>query len=148
MSKIILTSFKKSKKFKGEKYSVARWQPQGFNYKSLDFLAAKNRFGNALHLSSYRGASLSEYKKDWLDTIFLNWEEVDNWIFNLENEKKEIVLCCWCPYSKSTQEQIKKYGVFACHTGLIGQLIKEHASDIRVILDDDRKNFLVKEWRP
>lgn len=144
---VILTSFKKSLYYKGSKYSVARWQPQGFDYLSLDFLAAKDRKGNALHLSSFPSSPLTGYRGEWFAAIKTRWSEIEDWFYRLQSHKY-IVLCCWCPYSKATQEQIKRFGTFACHTGLIGQLIAKHKPEIGIILDDDRKNFLVKEWRP
>ena len=143
---IILTSFKKSKKFKGEKYSVARWQPKGFKYPVLEFLDATDENGSALHFSMFDNP-LRGYEKSWEKKIKKNWKVIKRWIDDIE-EDENIVLCCWCPFTASSQEQIKKFGSFACHTGLIGKLIKEERPEIRIILDNDRKNLLVKEWRP
>jgi len=144
---IILTSFKCSKSFKGEKFSVARWQPKGFNYRTLNFLSAVDIYGNPLHLSRFKTNPLQEYKKQWFGGIWHRNRFIKQWLESLKNEE-DLVLCCWYPYSQPTQEQIKLYGTFACHTGLIGQLVKRERKDIEIVLDQDRHNQLVTEWRP
>jgi hypothetical protein len=72
---------------------------------------------------------------------------VKPWLDSLSPDK-DIILCCWCPYSESSSKQIKEYGDFACHSGLIGQMIQKNRPDIQVVLDEDRQKYLIKEWRP
>ena len=142
---ILLTSFKKSSKFIDlptpfEPYSVSRWQPSKYNYKSLDFLGAYDINGERLHL---KGSSPDKYKSQLFEFYTKNWKSVDEWLKSLDNDI-HIMLCCWCPYSESTKRQLKEYDSFICHTGLIGKIINKFRPDIDVYMDKDH----IKLYKP
>jgi len=146
---VILSSFKKSKKILNlfdniKPYSVSRFNPSGYPYERLEFLSAYDVNGNRLRL---KGSSPEQYRHEWLKYIVKNKEIVFNWLDNLDNNV-HILLCCWCPYSQSIKKQIKNYGSFVCHTGLIGNLINKYRPDIELILDKDRVFMLYRKYLP
>lgn len=141
---IIFTSFKNSHLYAGEKFSVARYQPKRFYYTELSFLAAEDENGHRIKLRNTED-SIAQYKKAFRRGCKVRWTEIDEWLKSLD-EASDYVLCCWCPYSQSSDKQLKETGSFACHTGLVAQLIKKHRPDIKILLDDDRENRLIKDW--
>ena len=143
---VILTSFKNIGDFDGKKFSVARWQPKGFNIWALDFLAAEGAGGVELHLRDFKDP-LKEFAAAYREGLKERWSKVETWLGEIDPEES-IVLACWCPYSKATQEQMSRFGSFCCHTGLIGRLVQKFRPDVDVVMDSDRLNYLVKEWRP
>ena len=150
---IILTSFKRSKEImkqlninRGNIYSVARWQPKGYNYKELPFLSATDKNGSKLLLRNFENP-VEDYANALREGYKARWEEIKRWLDSLDNDK-DIILTCWCPYSTQTQKQIKEYGTFCCHTGLIGKMINKNRPDITVVLDEDRHEKLIPEWKP
>jgi hypothetical protein len=142
---ITLTSFKKSKEYPGEKFSIARFQPQGFQYRPLSFLGAEGPKGEHLRLSNFEDPT--DFVKEYKAGIQARWIVVQQWLKTLE-ESKDIVLCCWCPYSAHSLEQFKRDNIVYCHSGLIGKLINHHCPDITVLLDSDRFYHLYEPWRP
>lgn len=148
---VILTSFYESDdiliKYPNTlSYSVSRWQPKGFFYPDLSFLGAYDKFGNRLRLKGQE-RPLSTYKDNWLSYLDSNRKQVDEWIYSLDNDI-DIALCCWCPHSQSTKRQMKVYGTFACHTGIIGQVLNKFRPDIQILMDKDRDEKLVNKWKP
>ena len=127
---------------KWERFSVARFQPEGFDYPALEFLSAVDKNGDKLLL----GDPL-EFEDRLKEGFKARWNEIDEWLKSLSNDR-HIALACWCPYSKQSQKQLKEHGSFYCHTGLIGKLIKQHRPEIEIILDDDRENHLAVNWKP
>ena len=143
---LILTSFKKSKKYVGQKFSIARFQPSGFVYPELTFLAATGANGEKLLLEDFEEPILG-YERAYLAGIKSRWPEIKQWLDSLDNNKT-IILCCWCPYSLATKAQITNFGSFCCHSGIIGQLVNKSRPDISIIMDDDRKYKLLEKWKP
>ena len=143
---VILTSFQKSKGFGGDKFSVARFQPKGFKYPDLLFLAAQDKRGQKMALDNYI-EPVAGFAKALHEAYMSRWNDIEPWLNSL-TENKDIVLCCWCPYSDSSKEEVKLFGTFACHSGLIGQLINKHRPDITVMLDADRQRRLIEQWKP
>jgi len=146
---IVLTSFKESKRILKivpdiDVFSVSRWQPLKYHYDELDFLGAFDIEGNRLRL---KNSSISEYKHKLFEYYISRRQEVNEWLLSLDNDK-HIMLCCWCPDSTATKKQIKKYGSFVCHTGLIGKLINKFRPDIEILLDNDRHKWLIEEYKP
>jgi hypothetical protein len=80
------------------------------------------------------------YKSVWDDYII-------PWSQTLDSGNIDVV-CCWCPFSESTRNQIKTFGTFVCHTGIIGQVVNHLRPDIDVYLDLDRHYKLVEEYKP
>ncbi len=146
---IILTSFKRSKEILQilpdiDIYSVSRFQPAGYNYNTLEFLGAFNINGNKLTL---KGSSIAQYKYSLFEYYVSNMNIIQLWLKTLDIDT-DIMLCCWCPYSNNTKNQIKEFGTFVCHTGLIGKLINKYRPDIEILLDNDRHKLLINEYKP
>ena len=141
---ITFTSFKKSHLYAGEKFSVARYQPKGFRYQETSFLAAEDENGERIKLRNTED-SIAQYKKAFRRGCKVRWPEIEAWLKSLD-AAKDYVLCCWCPYSQSSEKQLKDTGVFACHTGLIAQIIRKHRPDIQIAMDTDREKHLIKDW--
>lgn len=143
---LVLTSFKKAKNYNGQKFSIARFQPSGFAFAELSFLAATDKDGNKLLLRDFR-SPMEGYEKALFEGYATRWDKIKTWLDSLQ-EDKTVVLCCWCPYSESTKNQIREFGTFCCHSGLIGKLVNRYRPDISVVLDSDRKYKLVERWKP
>ena len=143
---IVFASFKKAKNYSGEKYSVATFQPKGFNFSCLKFLYPIDEEGRRIYLENYVDpfvGYVQALRKAYQD----RWDIIKKWLDKLEPDN-DIVLCCWCPYSEHAKDQIKEFGVFCCHSGLIAKMIAKHRPDIKIILDDDRAKKLFGEWSP
>ncbi len=139
---VILTSFTKSRQYAGEKYSVARFQPEGYGYPTLHFLAATDKDGEVLHLKDLTEESVSEFCTKLKAKYRKAWKEIKSWLDELTADR-DIILCCWCPYSRTSQGHVQQHNKFFCHTLLIGQMIQKHRPDIKVVYDDDRTKMLM-----
>lgn len=54
--------------------------------------------------------------------------------------EKNIVMCCWCPYDKAAQRQLKDYGSFVCHSWAVETFLKEYG--VEVVRDKDREKMV------
>ncbi len=135
---VLLTSFFEAKKYDLEnKYSVACWKPDWCKYKDLDFLFPKDVNGFRLRLRNCND-SIDNYINELREGYADKWEQIENWLDSLD-KKQQYILCCWCPSSSSSKEQIKKSGMFFCHTTLIGKMIRLHRPDLITKLDFSRE---------
>ena len=147
---LILTSFKESKRIldilpESEIYSVSRYQPSKYHYETLEFLGAYDKDKQKLSL---RELGIDGYKRKLYAYYVSRWDEIYQWMFYLHNDK-HVILCCWCPYSTSTKNQVKEYGTFVCHTGLIGKMVEWfRKGDIDILMDNDRHMRLIPEYKP
>jgi hypothetical protein len=144
---IVLTSFKRADEYDMAKVSVARWQPKGEHYRSLDFLAAEAEDGKPLRLEECGENPTNRFAELYAGGLRARWREVRLWIDELD-PKIDLCLICWCPFSKNSEEFFATTGSIACHNLLIGKLIKLHRKDIEVICDEDRIKYGQKEWMP
>ena len=146
-TKVILTSFHRSKRMEGEKFSICRFQPAGFNFPELRFFSAEDASGNRLRIRDI--ASSQEFAVQYRQALASRWVQVRDWLADLQSSHgRTILLLCWCPYSEDTRSAVKNGGTFLCHSGLIGKLINKHCPDVRLLLDEDRALRLDEEWRP
>ncbi len=140
---ILLTSFEKSKRLNGwERFSVARYQPEGFDYTVLEFLSATGKDGDKLLLEEPE-----EFESRLTEGFRARWGDIYAWLKSLTSDSR-IALACWCPYSRHSRKHLKERGSFYCHTGIIGKLINKHRPDIGIILDDDRERRLAAGFKP
>jgi hypothetical protein len=146
---VLLTSFKKAKTLDRhwKVFSVARFQPNRCYYQELGFLSATDSKGEKIKPTSTSEGDLMKFSDTLKEGYRARWSEIEEWLKSLKTDDR-IALACWCPYSEDSRGQVKKEGHFACHTGLIGKLIKKHRPDIQVWLDDDRHTHLISEWKP
>ena len=149
---IVITSFKESvniRKYQSfidaNTYSVARFQPKHFDYIQLHFLSAKDVNGNRLRLTGEN--KFQTYKSKLLEYYKTQKSDIHNWLKSLRNDDKDLI-CCWCPYSNTTKNQMNVFGTFVCHTGIVGQLINVARPDIDVYMDEDHHKFLIDEYKP
>lgn len=92
----------------------------------------RNFEGFANPLQSYRTALLNLYGERVI--------EAQRWLDALEGH--DAALCCWCPSDKAAQRQLKDYGSFICHTGVLGEFIST-TFNIPVWYDADRLRMTV-----
>lgn len=157
---VILTSFRRSHLFAGDKYSVTIRQPKGYNYDELTFLAPFTPDGADIRSRVFLQSEHRELppESDFLSALsgmeqaiktgYLDrWDEIRFWLGTLAPERN-VVLCCWCPDSEAAKGQLRALGKFACHNGLIGKMIKRHRPDVPVMIDSDRRDNLFPAWKP
>ena len=149
---VIITSFREGDKIlealpDAIPFYVARRQPKGYFHHELPFLFARDIEEEPLRLKNYPDMHLARYKWAYLDYLTKNDFGVESWLQSLDNNV-DILLCCWCPHSQSTRRQMKKFLTFACHTGIIGQMINHRRPDVQLWLDHDHASHLVKTWKP
>lgn len=150
---IIFTSFNESRNILKKDFirhrdvnlcSVSRWQPKGFSYIDLPFLAAKNVNGEKLTLKNglkeYKRQLYMYYKSQWKDSIV-------PWVESL-NPDVVYMLCCWCPHASHSRRQLDVYNTFVCHNALIGDVISLVRDDISIFLDDVRHRKLDDYFKP
>ena len=131
---ILLTSFLNARKYELEnKFSVACWKPNWCQYKDIDFLFPLDVNGIRLRLSNCNN-SIDEYVKNLREAYTDRWELIENWLDSLQKDK-QYILCCWCPNSSTSKEQLRKFDTFFCHTTLIGKMIRIHRPDLVTKLD-------------
>ena len=140
---VVLTSFKKSLDLGfGKPYSAAVYQPKGFNYPKLDIWDIrddKEHWTRPRDFVDYE-EPLREYRGKLLDLYGERFQAIRNWVDGLDHTA---VLCCWCPYDRAAQRQLKVFGTFVCHTAVMYEVLRGFGVD--VMLDDDRKK-MVKLW--
>jgi hypothetical protein len=135
---VLLTSFYAARKYELEnKFSVACWKPDWCTYKDLEFLFPRDVNGIRLRLRNCNN-SIEQYIEELRNGYSDRWEVIETWLENLKKDE-QVILCCWCPNSSSSKEQLEKYGVFFCHTTLIGKMLRIHRPDLIVKLDYARE---------
>lgn len=146
MTTVILTSFKKLKHYgHAEPYSIAVFQPKGFNLPSLPFLFPVDERGCRIMLEHYTQPGI-EYPAALRQAYRARWTIIQKWMRSLLERTKDLALCCWCPYTQIAKQEIKIDNCFYCHSGLIAKMLVKHCPQVSVLLDDDRKNGLAETW--
>ena len=126
--KVILTSFLHSKGINEPRYSVARYQPKGFSYPVLGFLAP---FDVDTGRKMTAGMDPDLYKRKYEKVLESAEEQLEK--FFAEYEDDTVVFCCWCNFKRQdTQEHLY------CHTILIGRFIEERHPEFKVKYLDGR----------
>jgi len=143
---VVLTSFHRARKMEGAKFSICRFQPAGFDYPELRFLAAEDANGHRIRLQD--AGDLDRFVELYRQGIANRWREVKAWLDSLKPDAKPTLLLCWCPFSEQTRASVKASDSFLCHSGLVGKLINMHRPDVRLLLDEDRAERLDCRWRP
>lgn len=154
---ITFTSFERSNRHKGQKFSIACYQPKGFNYEELTCLAPFTEDFKSMRSREFltRDTNLCDFEryerffdkfsKMIYEAYLARWSEIYYWLKSLE-PGRDMVLCCWCPESKAAQEQIEKVGVFVCHCGLVSKMIQEYRKDIEVFYDKSFREMENSPW--
>lgn len=132
--RIILTSFKDSVNWGGPKFSTARWQPSGYSYLELRFLAPFDLdTGRAMvHLTP---ALFKERYERLLDS---HAREIVRFLTQqTEDQVAQVVLCCWCNRARQPN-----YSHLYCHTVLLGWWLESHSPEVEVVYADGRE----RDW--
>jgi len=131
-------------------YSAAVYQPKGFNYPKADWTDIRDVNGKWIRprefmhvldtdptllpgvgvndpLKAYHNALLHHYAK--------RFNQIEDWLSIFGS--LPFVLCCWCPYERAAQRQIKEHGSYVCHTAVLGEVLEEHG--VQVFYDSDRR---------
>lgn len=148
---VILSSFKRYGRlgrylgFKPRAYSVARYQPKGSRFPELSFLAPLSGMAVPRNYGAFEDY-LALYETSLKQAYAERWSDIKSWLDSLDGNDV-IALLCWCPDTDQARQQLKQFGRFACHTGLVGKMLNRHRPDIEVWLDRDHAK-LVDEWLP
>lgn len=145
-TQIILSSFHRSRRMQGQKFSICRFQPAGYEFPELRFLAAEDARGQRLRIGDVGGAE--RFAELYREALASRWKQVRDWLDSLRSASGPILLLCWCPFSEETRVSVKASSSFLCHSGLIGKLINRHCPEVRLLLDEDRAQNLDNRWRP
>lgn len=140
---IYLTSFDRSVKLPKtiKKLSAAVYQPYGFKYPKVDWTDIRDQNGNWIRPRNFLGepSPLIAYRQALIDLYMSRLPEAQDWAWSLEGD---VALCCWCPYDKAAQRQLKEHGSFVCHTAVLGEFIS-NALQLPVWYDGDRRQMAV-----
>lgn len=126
---ITLTSFRDSKNHKGEKFSIARWQPQGYYYHTITYLSPINPFNGKpmVHLEP-------NYFRDLYEKILnLYQPQILHQLTGYLVKYQNLVLCCWCHPDRQ-----KQYPTLYCHSILLGYWLEEQFPGIPILYHDGR----------
>lgn len=143
---IFFSPFKRSHIYSGTKYSVAVFQPTGFQLPQLPFLAPMAADKTRIQILDNSPEAIINFKQALLAAYKSRWQIINNWLKTLNNQN-DIVLCCWCPYSSIAINQIKQHNFFLCHMGIIAQLLEQHRNDLSIVMDPKYQK-LYQDWQP
>lgn len=146
---VYITSFAMSRHLPPgvESWSAAVYQPKGFNYPKATW-ADIRRNGVWTRPRDFTAAAnpLEDYRKSLLSLYESRHEEISAWLQRVG--PGPVALCCWCPYDKAAQRQLKEWGSFVCHTAVIGEYL---SAKLKVVVwyDADRLKLttLTQNWK-
>ena len=125
--KIVLTSFRDARNWRGTSCSIARWQPSWSEMP--EFPVDVKPVLNRQTLGEWMNPE--EYRRKYEQVLKRTEEKLVDFFCKIE-EDEPLILCCWC-----TLERQKKYeGKLFCHRILLGWWIEENFKFARVIYSD------------
>jgi len=140
---IYLTSFRKSVDLPPEfdTWSAAVYQPKGFNYPKAKCFDIRTEAGLWIRPRLFASASqpLICYRASLLTLYKSRAKEILRWLTGVGGEA---ALCCWCPYEKAAQRQLKEWGSFVCHLSVVGEYVTDYTEET-VWYDSDRLQMAV-----
>ncbi len=113
--RIVLTSFRDAKNWKGLACSIARWQPSWSEMP--EFPVDVKPIYHHRNLTEYM--SPEEYRKKYEEILKGKEQELIDFLCKIENDAT-LVLCCWCNLERQKSEKL------FCHRILLGWWIEEH----------------------
>lgn len=136
---ILLTSFLKSNEFSGSKYSAAVYQPKGYTYPKAAWADIRKDDGTWIRPREFVSWNrpLNGYFASLFSLYLSRRDEIEEWV---ERHGSNLALLCWCPYEKAAQRQLREYGSYVCHLGVVEAILKEIGEQVRV--DKDRKKMV------
>lgn len=118
--KIVLTSFRDAKNWKGTKCSIARWQPEWSNTPNFPIDVSPVWMGKSLGI--WTGEN--EFRRKY-ELILKSKEEELIRFFSMIETDEPMILCCWCHLDMKKQNF---NGKLFCHRILFGYWIERHFS--------------------
>lgn len=130
--------------------SIASHQPRGMNYDEARFLAPIDRHGRDIRMAKEVDlsdpvryiASLSQLRMLLNDAFMSRLDEIRHWASTLDRSTPTI-LCSWPPYSNASRRQLAEFGVFACHSSAVSEIVSMLRPDIKIAMDKDRSIKMV-----
>lgn len=87
-------------------------------------------------LRRYHNTLLGMYEKRWRHDLELGLSlRRDHF-----DQHEDVALCCWCPYDKAAQRQLRDYGSFVCHSWPVETFLLELG--VPVVRDIDRERMV------
>lgn len=122
---VILTSFDRAEKHTGNKFSIARWQPEGLDYRDLQWLAPRD-IDDGSDLKHLEPHIFREKYENVLD--HWAWATRQLFIGFLGTVGlTQVTLCCWCNFRRQAQ-----YEKLYCHSILLGYWLEEYIPGVKV----------------
>lgn len=141
---MILSSFKHGDKqgVKWPLFSAAVYQPKGYSYPKAQWADIRDSSGSWIRPRNFVDLPnpLQSYS-DALWRLYTSRLEAARRFF--DDNGTDLILCCWCPYDKAAQRQLKEHGSFVCHTAVMYKFIK-HQLNLKVVVDNDRAQRMVR----
>lgn len=154
---IILTSFQqrhlmkdilKQWQPKWKAYSIAVYQPQWFDTlpkcSAFNILDKNNIWIRPRNYEKFR-KPLVQYGQDLYELYHTRRARIERWL-TLIQKYERVYLCCWCPYDRAAQRQIKQHGTFVCHSAAVEWFLRENFG-IVCIRDNDRDKMIELPWK-
>lgn len=148
-STLVLCSFAHGRQYPVH-FSVARFAPNfADEWPVLGALAPFGLRGEALKLRNFKNP-LADYKAAYYAALKARRELVERDLEALRTaaeaaEDRTVALCCWCPHSQPAQEQLERFGTFACHLLLLRRPLENRG--FKVVLGRAHAARGVREWR-
>lgn len=147
MNSIYITSFARAKHLPSGvvPFSAAVYQPKGYDFPKAQW-ADIRRDGAWIRPRDFLSHDnpLIAYREALLNLWSSRLVEIEQWLSLREGPT---ALCCWCPYDKAAQRQLKDWGSFVCHTAVIGEYLSQEFK-VPVWYDSDRLRLttLTQNW--
>ena len=140
---IYLTSFEKSDELpkKVERWSAAVYQPAGFKYPKANCFDIREFSGQWIRPREYMAEKqpLLMYRKALLKLYKGRAKRILKWV---GEQGDDVALCCWCPFEKAAQRQLKEWGSYVCHLSVVGEYLADNTEEL-VWYDSDRLKMAV-----
>lgn len=140
---IYLTSFFRVKELPDgvRAYSAAVYQPKGHTLEKVAWTDIRNDRGEWTRPRNFLSSDrpLAEYRESLYAIYYDRIDEARRWLDSLDGQPA--ALCCWCPFDRAAQRQLREFGSFTCHTAVIGEFLEELGQ--RVWYDTDRLRMSV-----
>ena len=139
---ILLSSFvrARAKDFPLPAYSAAVYQPEDGRFEKAQWADIRRSGGGWIRPREFENWKhpLNGYFAELYSLYGKREREILRWV----DRHEDCALLCWCPYEKAAQRQLRAYGSYVCHLGVIEAFLRERWVTVKV--DDDRKDKMVR----
>jgi len=120
---IVLTSFVEASRLEMERRSAARWAPSfAASWEEIAWMKPVRENGSAIKLRDFGEDPLEKYREYMLALYRARWSEIQRWAGALG--EGDLAAACWCPYSRIAKAQIRIFGSFHCHLGVVAEVLE------------------------